>query len=861
MTTMLRILLGALAVAAPWWCGAVSAPSHFYLGAVLIGIALLRWVQQLFTASGSRSAGIPVLLFVLIGCLLIGVWQISPSGDSHPLMGMKSAPLSDLAPGFVASPELAGVDRGLPSLSPHTIQRTLAQLTMAVLAFWLGFELFEDAASRHRLYLVLAVNGLAMTGLGIAQQLTWNGQLYWTIPLRYGGSPFGPFVNRNNGAGYLLLAFACAVASLVISWHPCGLGPGQGLKRSSGGPRRATITDWLVGVLAHLTPVVLLSGVAVVGIAIGILMSLSRAGVAGLLAAGIMLLPALSLGKARLGVMVLAGAGLAVAGVIWLGQSEQIAKRLGSLASLPMAMEGRVEHWREVMSLVHDHPWRGSGWGTYLLVNPVYLSRNHDAWFQHAENQYLEILVEAGFVGLGLFILGWGLLAYAAWSSVRRDQSGRQLASGICGLLMVAACSVISITDFSLSIGSILFTLALLGGTVYASSVKHDSVSSWILIARHQPGWRLFTGTALLLASGWAILPLRTAAEVEACLARIPPDGPTPVLTVVECDEILARLQVLSQRYPDQPDLDAATGRLWITRYRCMLFDGARRSDSQANAEEIRSLWGSTHLERLDALCTNLRIDGDRESERQLLNRGEIADNLPAALAALDRCVQLNPLQRDVAMPRAWLSHIWQRPLTREARDLAMFVGTSDAEIQFQAGQLSQRLDQPGTADRSWKRCLELSDVWSVWVWKEATLIRDESETLALFPNRIETLTRIIELPRSVMVRREILERCRSMASADASLSALSLARLHVQLDDLPKASEGYLQAMRATPYDIGLRMEATEILVRAGRLEQARAALGVAHNLAPDRSDVTARFESLVGQARGYVENTQAEE
>ncbi len=857
MTNILRILLGTLAIAAPWWCGAVTAQSHFYIGAVLVGIALLRWGQQLFLANGSRSAGIPLLLFVLLGVLLIGVWQISLWGDSHPLLGMKSAPLSDLAPGFVASPELSGLARGLQTLSPQTTLLTLAQLTLAVLAFWLGFELFEDAASRRWLYLALAVNGLAITGFGIAQQLTWNGQLFWMIPLRFGGSPFGPFVNRNNGAGYLLLTFACAVSSFVVAWSPYGLGP----KLGSDGPWRTKYSERLVGVLARLTPDVLFSGLAVVGIALGILMSMSRAGVAGLLAAGLMLIPALRLWKASRGVLALAFVGLAVAGVIWLGQTNQIVKRMGSLASLPQAYEGRVEHWQEVVSLVRDDPWTGSGWGTYGLVNPVYLSRNHDAWFQHAENQYLEILVEAGVGGLGLFIMAWLLLAIAAGSSVRRDQAGRQLASGICGLLMVASLSVISLTDFSLSIGSILLTLSLLGGTVYASHSKLEPVSSWILVARHQPGWRVVMGTVLLVVAGWAIIPLRTAAEVEACLARIPPDGPTPQLEVAECDNILSQLQGLSQRYPEQPDIDAATGQLRITRYRRMLFDELLQAEPDAMAMRKRILWGSTHLERLDAVCTGLRIDGDKESERQLLSRREMEKNLPAALAALDRCVLLNPLQRGVAMPRAWLSHILQRPAIREARDLAMFIGTSDAEIQFQAGQLSQRLDQPDAADRCWRRCLELSDVWSVWVWNEATLTRDESETLALFPHRLEPLMQIVASPRSLAVRHEILERCRSLASADAKLPILTHARLHVQLDDLPQASEAYLQAIRETPYDIGLRMEAMEILVRAGHHEQACAVLGVAHNLAPERSDVTARFESLIRQKQGSVENTHRDE
>ncbi len=852
MTITLRVLLGTLVVAAPWICGAVSAQSHFYISCGLIGIALLRGMQNRFFPDGPRSTGIPVLLIVLMGFLVIGVWQVSQPAGSHPLFSIQSAPWSDLTPKFAAAPELTGFSSGCHTLSPEATQHLLAQLTMVLLAFWLGYELYETATGRRWLYLALAVNGLAITGLGIAQQLTWNGQLFWTIPLRYGGSPFGPFVNRNNGAGYLLLTFACAVSSFVSTWYPCGLG----VQLTPAGPWHKRSSPSLVAFLAQLTPGVLLSGFTVVVIAVGILASLSRAGAAGLLAAVLILIPTLSRGKTRVLVCAVGAFGLVVSSLIWLGQYERIGQRLASLSSFPEAFEGRVEHWREVASLVRDHPWTGSGWGTYALVNPVYLSRNHDAWFQHAENQYLEILAEAGLGGLILFIAGWLLLAHAAASSMREDQAGRQLASGICGLLAVAALSVVSITDFSLSIGSISLTFAVLGGTVYASCSKLPQVSSWVLIARDRPRWRTRISTGLLVASGLAVVQLHQVAEVEACLDSIPPDSSTPPLKVSECDEILTQLHCLNARYPKQSEIYAALGQLRITRFRRMLFDDLSQTQSMAKGAGDRQLWGSTHLERLDAVCAGLRSMGDTESEEQLLKRREIADNLPAALAALDRSVQLNPLLRGVAMPRAWLSHILQRPSTPLARDLAMSVGTSDAEVLFQAGQLSQRLGHAEEATRCWQRCLELSDDWSVWVWNEATLTRDESDTLTLYPNRFEPLMRIAAAPRSMAVRREILERCRNIASTDTKLPTRSLARLHMQLNDLSHAADAYLQAIRESPYDVGLRLEATETLELAGRYEQACSVIGVARNLAPHRSDVTAKFELLIQHQQGVEED-----
>ena len=857
MTTILRILLCGVVVVAPWWFGAVAARPLFYLGAVLVGIALLRFVQNLFLSDGPPSVGIPLFLIVPVGFLVLGVWQLSPSGEINPLLELRSAAFSDLLPGLVASPELSGFAKGLHTLSPSATQLMLAQLALALLAFWLSFELFEETESRRWLYLVLAVNGLAITGFGLAQQLTWNGKLFWTIPLRFGGSPFGPFVNRNNGAGYLLLTFACAVSSLVVAWFPLGMGE----KPSRSGPWRERWSGWQLRVLGHVTPGILLSGLTVAVIAIGILMSLSRAGAAGLLAAALVLIPALNRWKTRMLVFVVAFVCLACGGLIWLGQHERIVQRLGTLASLSTALQGRVDHWQEAARLVQDFPVTGSGWGTYPLANPVYLSRNHGGWFQHAENQYLEVLAEAGIVGLVLFIAGWLLLAYASARAIRSDQAGRQLAAGLCGLLVVAGLSVISLTDFSLSIGSIVLTLAVLAGSVYAPFSKLQPQSSWILLATHRPRWRFLVSVGLLLTSGLAITQIQPAAAVEVVVDAIPQEGVYPTLEVVECDRILPRLEALMARYPERPEIYAAIAELRISRYRRMVYDDLLLNEPKAKKMGSFQLWGTTHLERLDAVITNLRFQSDADNERQLLARREIADNLPAALTALDRCVQLNPLQPGVSMPRAWLSHILNRPDTSLARDLAMFVGASDAEIQFQAGQLSQRIDQPEVNARCWKRCLELSDEWSTLVWNEATLTRDEAETLTLYPDRLEPLMRIIAAPRSLAVRRKLLERCQSIVAVETKIPVLSLARLNAELGDHSRAANAYLQAIRESPRDIGLRLEASVILERAGRAEMARTVVGIAHNLAPERSDVTARFESLISRERENVDKAPAHE
>src|SRR5437588_2349218 len=58
--------------------------------------------------------------------------------------------------------------------------------------------------------------GFAVGVFGILQHLTFNGKLYWFRELRYGGIPFGPYVNRNYFAGLMELLIPLALVPLVL---------------------------------------------------------------------------------------------------------------------------------------------------------------------------------------------------------------------------------------------------------------------------------------------------------------------------------------------------------------------------------------------------------------------------------------------------------------------------------------------------------------------------------------------------------------------------------------------------------------------------------------------------------------------
>ena len=843
MTTLLQVAFCGLVMAAPWYYGAVTAKPQFYLAVGLSVIGVLRFIQRLFNSDGQRPAGIPTVMIPAVGLILLGAWQLMPSGDISPFAALKSATFHNLLPDLLASPDLSEFAKGQHTLSPDATRLVVAQLTIALLAFWLSFDLFEDFTTRRWLHWAIALNGLAMTGFGIAQQLTWNGKLFWTIPLRFGGSPFGAFVNRNNGAGYLLLAFSCATACLISAWFPFGVGQSAHYN----GHSRSRFSEWFVRALGHMTPAVMSSFCIVVAIAVGILSSLSRAGAVGMAAAVLILIPAINRWKTRILVILVVFAGLSYAGLMWLGQNERITERLNTLKSFGTALTGRVNHWKDVFPLVKDFSKTGSGLGTYATANQLYVSQNTDFWYQHAENQYLEVASEGGATGIALFSLSLLLMAYASARAIRTDFDGRLLPSGLAGLLSVTSISTISLTDFSLSIGSIVLTFCVICGSVMAPFSKVRPVSLLILFATRRPIWRIIVATAVLLAVWPALLRLQFAAKIENVVDQFPVNQIAPSLETSQYDQLLSQLKALEKQHPGEPKISATAGQIYVARYRRMMYDDLIKQDV-AQKMRPQQQWNSTHIERLDEAVSFLRMTGEFDKATQLLSSREVQDNLPQALAECRRSLHLNPLQPGLSMQYAWLTHILSDPLAPQARNLAMFVGASDSDSLFQLGQLSAHRGDLDENIRCWKRSLSISAKCAKEIWDQSTLIRDENETLALVSDRLDVLLAVVRLPHhDLSVLDEIRSRIRKVVESDKNASNAVLAEVYVELEDYPRAADSYLAALSENPYDIAMRLRASVVLERLGRIEEARTSVGVALGLEPDRADIKKRFNELL--------------
>jgi O-antigen ligase len=307
-----------------------------------------------------------------------------------------------------------------------TVSRYYTRIELQLLITYLIFvflisQVFYRRGHWRAFVWFLMTLGFSVSVLGILQQLTFNGKLYWFRVMRYGGIPFGPYVNRNHFAGFAEMIIPLALVPLVL-----------------GKVRRERV--FLVALFA------------VVPIA-ALLLSASRGGIVSFAVQMVILFSLLLVRRVRGryvivgGVVVLA----AVMAVSWIGV-QQVLQRFSGIQNLEVSVGKRVAMRRDTWRLFLDHPIIGTGLGTLQMVYPPYDTLYDGRVVNHAHNDYLEALAETGSVGGLCCIWFLGILLLNALKGVADKESSFGSALNLSGLVACSGILVHSLVDFNLHI-------------------------------------------------------------------------------------------------------------------------------------------------------------------------------------------------------------------------------------------------------------------------------------------------------------------------------------------------------------------------------------------------------------------------
>jgi O-antigen ligase len=135
---------------------------------------------------------------------------------------------------------------------------------------------------------------------------------------------------------------------------------------------------------------------------------------------------------------------------------------LVNLYGKDLTFTNRTDIWSASVDVIGDSPWIGYGWnGAWVEPNvepTVTLNRETGFEAGHAHNVVLEMLLEGGVVGLGLYLAFFGSVGVAAWRALRTHPD---IARWV--ILFLAIQVVVGISEVTLFHGWI-FMLVLMRG-------------------------------------------------------------------------------------------------------------------------------------------------------------------------------------------------------------------------------------------------------------------------------------------------------------------------------------------------------------------------------------------------------------
>lgn len=424
--------------------GAGSLPGATVVAALL---ALLGLVHVLWGADQQRAAracvpgGWASLLLLLLALLSLLPLPIAWTGDTWSTEGV--ALLRELS---LPAPLL------LPLASNPAGATRVALLLFLVLATATLASCTSDRGqSRLRNWLLGIATIVAISGI---LERVYPSGAYWGIVPTHFGQALGPFLSRNHFAGFCAIGL---VVALVHFGRHC-----EDRSRRTAIPLACALVLGLAIVWSYSRLGLILAASGALAVVIGV-------AVAGKRRAGV-----------RLSVVV-AGV-LIAAGVLVSGHSEA---RLESMrrAGADNSLRFRSEVIAASFNAWKDRPLVGAGGEGFRVVFPRYTSVPNPRHVTHAENEYVQLLVDFG-------LLGWLLFLLAAAHTVRRVRFRTPwsviAAGAACIVVCLQACFDFALHTPLYAVSAILLLSPVLCPVPHCSVPPGAEPTSWAALQRER---------------------------------------------------------------------------------------------------------------------------------------------------------------------------------------------------------------------------------------------------------------------------------------------------------------------------------------------------------------------------------------
>lgn len=816
-----------MACLAPWAFGSVMARFEFYLSIGVMLLAVLglaihwktRQSRANFCFPSLTLAALVVLAVVqaipLPGAVLRGVAPYTADLRVRllPRSGAAERVLGDSGPAVALPPPTIGQD------SDATLHMA-AQLASAWIVFQSVLSLEGGLASFRRFAIAITGNATLLALFALVQRLTWNGKIYWTYPAPFNDS--GPFISHNHLAAYLNLGFGFALAVLLS-------------------PLRKGFFQINVGTR-------LWAGYAAGALVVGIVASHSRSGFLSMCAP---LLIGLAVFRPRgIVLAIFLGSALLLIPVFlfMIGGSSSYEQRLATILSqAPYA--GRMDIWRDALQAWRVSPLLGTGLGNFSSATARFFRNDIGEQYFHAENEYVEWLVEGGIVGFALVFATVVGIARLTIRAIRacRDDADRALLWGaaLAGITLL----VQSTADFAVRIPGVTVTAVVLcaylskSGLATGSALPAGGISKSAVRAGRVVPVGAFAASLVAVLSGVLLASAWWRARSEWEITQRTPFALAGGIPLTPDNK--------DYNWPEEFDWDSANA------YRGALEEALR----------YRPNWAEGHLRHGAMLLALYRrwvlegFDDNEEAKVGPAKRGELAHpsylykhvHAPEGLEPLSATELLNmePV-RDYLEPaaRSFLEARRCSPLLAlshanlavldylleggdrgpEYLKRALFLARADRRVLKFIIENAQLMHEPSIAAAGWKRLLILDGTeWEKVADEAATMLTPDQILDEVIPDgrtAIQFADRLFTFPWQQNSRRAYAEAALRQLPHDPDLSPAERLRweaeAHALLGQYTEACDSMTRALNLEPVNFAWRRLLVAWLIDAGRFAEA---------------------------------------
>jgi len=326
------------------------------------------------------------------------------------------------------------------SLDTHASAVSLLKSIAYIIFFWLALMLIDNRKKLEWLAYTILLSALFQAGYGSYMVISGNEFAFFVKKTDHLGLATGTFMNRNHFAGYLEMSLAVGIGLFIST-----------LSNARFHSWRARLRNLLDAILSRKG----LIRLSLIIICAGLIMSRSRMGNAAffisLLLTGVLFLLTAKHATRSTSILLVS---LIVLDVVLVGSWVGVERVVERMEQTSAETETRVEVARDTMTMIRDYPLTGTGAGNYFSTFPNYRGHDIQSYYNHAHNDYLELLSELGIVGLSLLGIAVLLSISASIRAMQRRHSPLFLGMAFASFMGITSILIHSSTDFNLQIPS-----------------------------------------------------------------------------------------------------------------------------------------------------------------------------------------------------------------------------------------------------------------------------------------------------------------------------------------------------------------------------------------------------------------------